>query len=46
MREFRTFLSQQVLFWLVPMVLFFGFLILLAWKLNEAPASPVAYEVF
>ena len=44
--EFRTFLGEHVLLWLVPMLVFFTLLAWLAWKQHQAPASPFVYEVF
>ncbi len=45
-REFRTFLVERVVLWLLPLVLLFGFLTWLAWRQAAVPSSPFTYEVF
>ncbi|MEM9800985.1 MAG: DUF5989 family protein [Planctomycetota bacterium] len=44
--EFRSFLAERVLAWLLPMIVVFGTLVWLAWKQHAAPASPFTYEVY
>jgi len=42
--EFSTFLREHVLLWLLPVVLFYGFLFWLAYKQAVVPTSPFIYR--